>query len=90
MTKLKTSPPRPQPKQCQLSRAGVTTNEGVRSPWNGQSPLNVVPAFLRGTLSPTISTMSSFDLISAVTPIDKDIPRVVGPGGPDTDLAGFW
>ena len=46
MTKLKTSPPRPQPKHFQLSRAGVTTKLGVFSPWNGQRPLNVVPGLL--------------------------------------------
>ena len=45
MTKLKTSPPRPQPKHFQESRAGVTVNEGVFSPWNGHRPLKVVPAF---------------------------------------------
>ncbi len=71
MTKLKTSPPSPQPKQCQLSRAGVTTNEGVFSPWNGHRPLKVVPALRRETLSPMTSTMSSFDLTVATTPSDK-------------------
>lgn len=39
MTKLKTSPPLPQPKHFQESRPGVTVNEGVFSPWNGHSPL---------------------------------------------------
>jgi hypothetical protein len=39
MTKLKTSPPSPQPKQCQLSRPGVTMKLGVFSPWKGQRPL---------------------------------------------------
>ena len=82
MTKLKTSPPSPQPKHFQLSRDGVTTNEGVFSPWKGQSPLKDCPAFLRGTDSPITSTMSSLDLISAVTPTDTLPPgRPIG-GGP--------
>ena len=75
MTKLKMSPPRPQPKHCQRSRVGVTVNEGVFSPWNGQRPLNVVPAFLSWTVSPMSSTMSSFSLMVAATPIDNlDVP----------------
>ncbi len=45
ITKLKMSPPSPQPKHFQESRAGVTVKDGVFSPWNGQSPLNVEPAF---------------------------------------------
>jgi len=44
MTKLKTSPPRPQPKHFHDSRDGVTVNDGVFSPWNGQSPLYEAPA----------------------------------------------
>jgi hypothetical protein len=32
MTKLKTSPPRPQPKHFQDSRDGVTVKDGVFSP----------------------------------------------------------
>src|SRR6476661_11151351 len=71
MTKLKMSPCRPQPKQCQLSRAGVTTNEGVFSPWKGHRPLYVEPAFLRATVSPTTSTTDNLLFTSAVTPTDK-------------------
>jgi len=52
ITKLKMSPPSPQPKQCQLSRAGVTTKLGVFSPWNGHSPLRIVPALRNCTVSP--------------------------------------
>ena len=47
---------------------GVTVNDGVFSPWNGQSPLYVVPAFLSWTVSPTMSTMLSLLLTSAVMP----------------------
>ena len=39
ITKLKMSPPSAQPKQCQLSRAGVTMKLGVFSEWNGHRPL---------------------------------------------------
>ena len=39
MTKLKMSPPSPHPKHFQVSRPGVTTKQGVFSPWNGQRPL---------------------------------------------------
>src|SRR6476646_3874355 len=79
MTKLKMSPPSPQPKQCQLSRAGVTTNEGVFSPWKGHRPLYVEPAFLRETLSPTTSTTDNLLFTSAVTPTDKSRSLRRGP-----------
>src|SRR5215210_4714067 len=81
ITKLKTSPPRPQPKQCQLSRAGVTTNDGVFSPWNGQSPLYVAPAFFRLTDSPTTSTTFSRLFTSAATPTAKPHPPCRLPSG---------
>src|SRR5215212_1514607 len=68
ITKLKTSPPSPQPKHFHESRAGVTVNDGVFSPWNGQRPLYVVPAFLSWTVSPTTSTTLSLFLTSAATP----------------------
>ena len=71
MTKLKMSPPRPQPKHFHVSREGVTVKDGVFSPWNGQRPLKVVPAFLSWTVSPMRSTMSSFSLMVAATPTDK-------------------
>ena len=74
MTKLKMSPPSPQPKQCQLSRAGVTTKLGVFSPWNGQSPLYVVPALRSSTCSPTISRTDSLLLTSAATPTPNVSP----------------
>ena len=45
ITNVKMSPCLPQPKQCQVSRPGVTTKLGVFSPWNGHRPLRVVPAF---------------------------------------------
>jgi hypothetical protein len=70
MTKLKMSPPLPQPKHFHVSRAGVTVNDGVFSPWNGHSPLKEAPAFLSWTLSPISSARSSFCLISAATPTD--------------------
>ena len=47
ITNVKMSPPLPQPKQCHVSRAGVTTKTGVFSPWNGHSPLRVVPGLLQ-------------------------------------------
>src|SRR2546426_10140534 len=68
MTKLKTSPPSPQPKHFQVSRPGVTTNDGVFSLWNGHSPLKVVPAFLSCTVSPTTSAIWSLLLTSAAAP----------------------
>ena len=43
MTNVKMSPCLPQPKQCHVSRPGVTTKLGVFSPWNGHRPLKVVP-----------------------------------------------
>jgi hypothetical protein len=75
MTKLKMSPPRPQPKHFHVSRAGVTVNEGVFSLWNGHRPLNDAPALRRLTLSPISSARSIFCLISAATPTDViDLP----------------
>ena len=65
------SPPSPQPKHFHESRAGVTVNDGVFSPWNGQRPLYVEPAFFSWTVSPTTSTTLSLVLISAATPTDK-------------------
>jgi len=77
------SPCSPHPKQCQVSRSGVTTNDGVFSAWNGQRPLWTVPARLSATVSPTMSTTGSFDLISATMPdgvvIAADLSRGVTP-----------
>ena len=75
ITNEKMSPPSPQPKQCHVSRAGVTMKLGVFSPWNGQSPLSVVPAFLSCTVSPTTSTTVSLLLTSAATPTANLPPR---------------
>src|SRR3954462_11557812 len=82
ITKLNTSPPSPHPKQCQLSRAGVTTNDGVFSPWNGQRPLYVAPAFLRLTDSLTTSTTFSRLFTSAATPTAKPHPPWPPPAPP--------
>ena len=68
ITNVKMSPCLPHPKQCQVSRAGVTTKDGVFSPWNGHSPLRVVPAFFSWTVSPTTSATGRRPLISATTP----------------------
>ncbi len=73
MTKLNRSPPRPQPKHFQLSRAGVTVNEGVFSPWNGHSPLYDAPALRSCTVSPIRSTRLIFCLISAAAPTDVGV-----------------
>ena len=42
-----TSPPSPQPKQCQNWRAGVTLNDGDFSSWKGHSPFSEPPPALR-------------------------------------------
>ena len=88
MTKVKMSPPRPQPKQCHVSRGGVTTKLGVFSPWNGQRPLKVVPAFFRETDSPTTSRTDNLLLTSAVTPTDKLVPRSAADQATPLPLAG--
>ena len=62
------SPCSPQPKQCHVSRSGVTVNDGVFSAWKGQSPFRTVQARLSATVSPTMSATGSFDLISATMP----------------------
>ena len=64
------SPCSPQPKQCHVSRSGVTMNDGVFSAWKGQSPLYTVPARFSETVSPTTSMTGSLDLISATMPDD--------------------
>ena len=86
MTNVKMSPCLPQPKQCHVSRTGVTTKLGVFSPWNGHSPLKVVPAFFSWTVSPTTSATGSRPLISATTPTLKGTPsripaRATAPAG---------
>ena len=68
MTNVKMSPCLPQPKQCHVSRLGVTTKDGVFSPWNGQRPLSVVPALRSVTVSPTTSATARRLLISATAP----------------------
>ena len=62
------SPCSPHPKQCHVSRSGVTMKEGVFSPWKGQSPFETLPARFSATVSPTISRTGSLDLISATIP----------------------
>src|SRR3989338_6595678 len=64
-TNSKTSPPRPQPKQCQICLVGETMKDGVFSWWNGQSPRKFAPDFLSFTYSPTKSTTLSLVLISS-------------------------
>src|SRR4029079_9963033 len=82
MTKLKMSPPSPQPKHFHDSRAGVTVKDGVFSPWKGHRPLNVEPAFFSWTVSPTTSTTVSLFFTSAATPTAKqrllDLNMAVG------------
>src|SRR5208337_5399642 len=59
ITKLKTSPPLPQPKQWKICLTGCTANDGVFSPWNGHSPVKFFPLFFKRTYSPTTRTMSA-------------------------------
>src|SRR5205823_12626018 len=77
MTNVNTSPPLPHPKQCQLSRSGLTMNDGVFSAWNGHRPLYADPARLRATVSPTSSTTGSLDLMSATMP--DEVMAMAGP-----------
>ena len=68
ITKEKASPPVEQaPKQCQLCRSGLTTNDGVFSEWNGHRALKLRPAFCSGTYPDTTSTMSSLAFMSSTT-----------------------
>ena len=60
----------------------MTVKDGVFSPWNGHSPLNVEPAFFSWTVSPTTSTTLSLFFTSAATPTAK----LALPPGP---LPGF-
>ena len=66
----------PAAKDLQPLAHGVTTNDGVFSPWKGHSPLNIVPAFFSVTVSPTTSTIDSLPLTSAATPTAKYRPPV--------------
>jgi hypothetical protein len=54
-----TSPPTPQPKQWKMPFFGLTMNDGVFSPWNGQRPFQFTPALRRFTNRPMRSTMST-------------------------------
>src|SRR5690606_31334971 len=67
-TNSSTSPPVEQaPKQCHVCRSGSTTNEGVRSVWNGQRALKVRPSFFNsGTYPVTTSTISRRLLMSSI------------------------
>ncbi len=71
MTNVKMSPCSPQPKQCHVSRSGVTMKDGVFSAWKGQRPFWIVPARLSATVSPTTSATGSFALISATMPEEE-------------------
>ncbi len=48
MTRVKTSPPTPQPKQWNSCFSESTVNEGSFSEWNGQSPMCFRPLGLQG------------------------------------------
>jgi len=70
MTKPKTSPPTPQPKQWKMPFLGLTMNDGVFSPWKGQRPFQFTPAFFRLTKRPTRSTMSTAARMSSSTAVE--------------------
>ena len=70
MTKLKRSPPRPQPKHFHVSRAGVTVNDGRLLAVERAQALEEAPALRSWTVSPIRSTRLSFCLISAAAPTD--------------------
>src|SRR5262245_25807077 len=82
ITKLKMSPPRPQPKHFHDSRAGVTVNDGVFSLWKGHRPLYEAPALRSWTVSPMSSTRPSFCFTSAAAPTDVMNLRPIGPRPP--------
>src|SRR4029078_10858787 len=85
---VKIPPPSPQPKQCHVSRSGLTMKEGVFSAWNGQRPLNAEPARLTATVSPTRSATGIFDLISAVMPEEEKVIQTRMPD-PAKSVKGF-
>ena len=68
--KVMTSPPSPQPKQCQSPVFGLTLKEGLFSPWKGQQPQNSWPRWRSSTVSATSCTKSvawrTFSLSSSV------------------------
>ena len=49
ITKVKTLPLSPQPKQWYSPRSSLTVNDGVFSLWNGQSPVWLRPVRFRLT-----------------------------------------
>ena len=59
MTREKTSPPTPQPKQWKSCFSSSTVNEGVFSEWKGQSPTCFRPLRLRVVYWEAISTMDA-------------------------------
>ena len=63
-----TSPPSPQPKQCQAPTAGRTLNDGDFSSWKGHRPfIEPGPAGRRVTCSRTTSSMDERSLTSATS-----------------------
>src|SRR5262245_537324 len=56
MTKAKTSPCAPQPKQWKNPRSSLTVNDGVFSAWNGQRPTALRPRRRNVTTSDATST----------------------------------
>src|SRR5262249_60283693 len=74
-TNVIASPPSPQPKHLKVPRAGETVKLGVRSEWNGQSPLYVLPALRSRTTSSTSGRIS----IAALTrSTDSSLIRATG------------
>lgn len=67
MIKEITFPPLPVEKSFQICLAGDTTNEGVLSSENGESPLKLLPARFNWTKSPiTSSTRAVLNIVSMV------------------------
>ena len=71
-TNLMTSPPTPHPKQWKKPFSPLTWNDGVFSPWNGQSPFHATPLRRSGTRSWTTCTMSACDFRSSMKDAGKE------------------
>src|SRR5205814_4148908 len=91
ITKSKMFPFKPDEKSNQACFSSLTKKDGDFSCWNGDSPLNSLPAFFSFTRRPTTSETGSRARSSSrnwgVKRMDQVAARVVGPCQPISDTA---
>src|SRR3954462_8286320 len=79
---VKASPDSPQPKQWYSLFSALTLNDGVRSSWKGQRPVQRLPTRRRSERAPTSSTMSTASLTRSIDSFVYPMRRRLG-GDPE-------